>query len=152
MSALPSSSLLISPILDRDGLWAALEWQAQAFADRSELRCLWSMDIEPGLGDPDSPLATSVSQIFEELLSNVTRHAQATQVEIRISATPSDITLLVKDDGRGAPPSAFDSTVAYGVMGMRERAGRFKGWLHIDSQPGQGTTVILTMPSYRGRS
>ena len=56
---------------------------------------------------------------------------------------------MVKDNGRGAPPSAFDSTDAYGVMGMRERAGHFKGWLHIDSQLGQGTTVILTMPPYR---
>lgn len=138
-------------ILDHQGLWAALEWQAQEFADSSELRCVWSMDIAPDLSEPDSPLASSVFRIFQELLSNVARHAQATQVEIRISATPSDITLVVKDNGRGAPPSAFDSTDAYGVMGMRERAGHFKGWLHIDSQLGQGTTVILTMPLYRGR-
>lgn len=139
-------------ILDHQGLWAALEWQAQEFADSSELHCAWSLDIAPDLPDPEGPLATSVFRIFQELLSNVARHAQASQVEIRISATASDITLVVKDNGRGAPPSAFDSPDAYGVMGMRERAGHFKGWLHIDSQMGQGTTVILTMPVYRGRA
>ena len=136
-------------ILDHQGLWATLEWQAQDFADSGELRCLWSMDIAPNLTAPDGPLATAVFRIFQELLSNVARHANATQVEIRISATASDITLLVKDNGRGAPPSAFDSTDAYGVMGMRERAGHFGGWLHIDSQLGSGTTVILTMPLYQ---
>jgi len=136
-------------ILDHQGLWATLEWQAQEFSDSSELRCGWSMNIAPGLKDPEGPLATAVFRIFQELLSNVARHAQASQVEIRISATPSDITLVVKDNGKGAPPSAFDSNSAYGVMGMRERAGHFGGWLHIDSKIGVGTTVILTMPPYR---
>jgi PAS domain S-box-containing protein len=136
-------------ILDHQGLWATLEWQAQDFADSSDTRCLWSMDIAPGLNAPDGPLATAVFRIFQELLSNVARHARATVVEIRISATASDITLLVKDNGRGAPPSSFESADAYGVMGMRERAGHFGGWLHINSQLDLGTTVILTMPLYQ---
>jgi len=79
----------------------------------------------------------------------VARHAQASEVHIRISAHASDITVVVKDNGKGAPPSAFDNSDAYGVMGMRERAGHFGGWLHIDSQMGLGTQVILTMPMYQ---
>jgi signal transduction histidine kinase len=55
----------------------------------------------------------------------------------------------VQDNGKGAPPSAFESSDAYGVMGMRERAGHFGGWLHIDSQMGLGTKVILTIPMYQ---
>ena len=65
---------------------------------------------------------------------------------IRIRATSGELTLLVRDNGKGAPPSAFESHDAFGVMGMRERAGHFGGWVQIDSQPGQGTQVILSMP------
>lgn len=136
-------------ILDHQGLWATLEWQLQDFIDNSELTCDWVIDIAPGLRDPGGPLATAVFRIFQELLSNVARHARATRVEVRISATASDLTLRVKDNGRGAPPSAFERPDAWGVMGMRERAGHFGGWLHIDSQPGQGTQVILSMPLYQ---
>ena len=133
-------------ILDHQGLWATLEWQAQDFADSGELRCLWSMDIAPNLKAPEGPLATAVFRIFQELLSNVARHAHATQVEIRISATPSDITLVVKDNGRGAPPSAFDSTDAYGVMGMRERAAMAGGRFELGTAPLGGLRVMLWLP------
>lgn len=136
-------------ILEHQGLWASLAWQAQDFCDNSELQCAWSVDIAPNLLAPDDPLATAVVSIFDEMLSNVARHSLASRVEIRISAHASDITLVVKDNGKGAPPSAFDSFSAHGVKGMREHAGQFGGWLYIDSQMGQGTTVILTMPMYR---
>ncbi|HRH18361.1 MAG TPA: hypothetical protein PLS22_12995, partial [Aquabacterium sp.] len=72
--------------------------------------------------------------------------AQASEVHIRVRATHSDLTLLVKDNGKGAPSSAFERHDAYGVMGMRERAGHHGGWLQIDSQPGGGTQIILSMP------
>jgi PAS domain S-box-containing protein len=136
-------------VLDHQGLWAALEWQAQEFIDSSDLKCHWSMDITPGLKAPEGPMATAVFRIFQELLSNVARHAHASEVHIRISAHASDITVVVQDNGKGAPPSAFESSDAYGVMGMRERAGHFGGWLHIDSQMGLGTKVILTIPMYQ---
>lgn len=133
-------------ILDHQGLWATLEWQAQDFIDSSELRCQWSMDVAPGLPAPQGNFATAVFRIFQEMLSNVARHAQASEVHIRVRATHSDLTLLVKDNGKGAPSSAFERHDAYGVMGMRERAGHHGGWLQIDSQPGGGTQIILSMP------
>jgi PAS domain S-box-containing protein len=133
-------------ILDHQGLWATLEWQVQDFIDASELKCHWSMDIAPTLPTPQGPFATAVFRIFQEMLNNVARHAQASEVDIRVRATHGDLTLLVKDNGKGAPPSAFDRHDAYGVMGMRERAGHHGGWLQIDSQPGGGTQLILSMP------
>lgn len=133
-------------ILDHQGLWATLEWQVQDFIDGSELACEGSIDITPGLPAPEGAHATAIFRIFQEMLSNVARHAQASEVLIRVRATPGDLTLLVKDNGKGAPPSAFERPDAYGVMGMRERAGHHGGWLQIDSQPGQGTQVILSMP------
>ena len=133
-------------IVDEMGLWATLELQAKAFTDTGPAQCEWSMDIAPALSAPEGPMATAIYRIFQEMLSNVSRHAQATKVQLRIRATPSDITLLVKDNGRGAPPSVFDRHDAHGIAGMRERAGHFGGWLQIDSQPGQGTQLILSMP------
>lgn len=138
-------------ILDHQGLWATLEWQVQDFIDSSELACEWSIDIEPDLPAPEGPHATAIFRIFQEMLSNVARHAQATEVTIRVRATQGDLTLLVKDNGKGAPPSAFERADAYGVMGMRERAGHHGGWLQITSEPGQGTQVILSMPLERQR-
>ena len=139
-------------LCDLQGLWVALETQVREFSTRGGIHCHWAIDITPGTKAPEGPLATAVFRIFQELLDNVVRHACASEVEVRISATPSDITLLVKDNGRGAPPSVFDGRDANGVMGMRLKAGQFGGWLHIDSQLGTGTTVILSMPLYQARN
>ncbi len=141
--------------LEPNGLWAALHAQARHFMGHSAAQCHWSLDIPPGLSVTNADMAAAVLRIFEELLSNVDRHAQASEVRMRISAHASDITIVVQDNGRGAPPSAFDRLDAHGVMAMRERATRFGGWLHIDSQMGMGTKAILTMPMYqrlRGRT
>lgn len=133
-------------ILDHQGLWPTLEWQVQDFIASSEMQCNWSIDIAPDLPAPTGHLATAIFRIFQEMLSNVARHAQATAVTISVRAMPGDLTLLVKDNGKGAPPSAFERHDAFGVMGMKERAGHFGGWLQIDSQVGGGTKVILSMP------
>ena len=65
---------------------------------------------------------------------------------IAIQATANDISVSVRDNGRGGDASAFEAADAYGVMGMRERAGHFGGTLRISSTPGRGTCVRLTMP------
>lgn len=137
--------------LDRLGLWGVLEGQVQEFTDHASIQCSLSMDIAPGLQSPPSDMSAAVYGIFTELLRNVARHAQATEVEIRVSAHASDVTVVVKDNGRGAPLSLFDGRDAHGVRGMREQASQFGGWLHIDSQMNQGTMAILTMPMYQRR-
>jgi signal transduction histidine kinase len=127
-------------------LWAALEWQAQEFADASELACDSAISIAAGTPVPDGPLAIAVFRIFQEMLSNVARHAHADAVSIRIVAVDATLSVEVADNGRGAPASAFDSPKAYGVMGMRERAGHFGGNITISSVPDGGTRVHLLMP------
>ena len=133
-------------ILDHQGLWAALDWQAQEFAESSELRCDARLDIAAGTPAPTGTLAIAVFRIFQEMLSNVARHARATSVHIRILAEDGLLGIEVSDDGCGAPAAAFDSPRAYGVLGMRERAGHFGGELAISSHPGAGTTVRLRIP------
>ena len=133
-------------ILDHQGLWAALDWQAHEFAESSELRCDARIDIAAGTSAPTGTLAIAVFRIFQEMLSNVARHARATSVHIRILAEDGLLGIEVSDDGCGASAAAFDRPSAYGVLGMRERAGHFGGELAISSHPGAGTTVRLRIP------
>ncbi len=132
-------------ILDHQGLWAALEWQAQEFAESTEIACDWHMHV--GVTEaPGGPAATAVFRIFQEMLSNVARHAQATRVRIAICADATRLTVVVADNGRGAGACKLESPHAYGVLGMRERAGHFGGEVTIESRRGHGTTVRLAMP------
>jgi PAS domain S-box-containing protein len=136
-------------ILDHQGLWAALEWQAQEFVAIADLRCDVQVNVAAGVAPPQGGLAIAVFRILQEMLSNVARHAQASAVQIRIVVDdpPQPVLYLdVRDDGIGATPGAIDDARSYGVMGMRERAGHFGGRLTIDSAPGQGTRVRLVMP------
>ncbi len=145
-------------ILDHQGLWAALEWQAQEFfahsADVSaeghaELQADLQITVAAGVPPPEGGQAIAIFRIFQEMLSNVARHARARHVQVRLWVDdPPDpvLYLSVRDDGVGAPPQALADARSYGVMGMRERAGHFGGQLHIDSAPGQGTRVRLVMP------
>lgn len=132
-------------ILDHQGLWAALEWQAQEFAQSAELALNWCMEMDDA-AEPDASKSMAVFRIFQEMLSNVGRHAQARNLAIRIAACDGNLAVSVRDDGRGAGPEAFDAPHAYGVMGMRERARHFGGRIEIRSAVGKGSLFELHMP------
>ena len=108
-----------------------------------------SAGVAPPAGVLGERWAIAVFRIFQEMLSNVARHAKAQSVHIRlyVDGPPQPVLHLeVRDDGVGAERDAFSHPHSYGVMGMRERAGHFGGELMIDSVPGHGTLVRLTMP------
>ncbi len=136
-------------ILDHQGLWAALEWQAQEVIDRMEWQADVQVVVAAGVVAPQGGQAIAVFRIFQEMLSNVARHAQARRVAIRIlvDSPPEPVLLLeLRDDGVGASAQALGARDSYGVMGMRERAGHHGGQLRFESAPGAGTTVRLVMP------
>jgi PAS domain S-box-containing protein len=141
-------------ILDHQGLWAALEWQAHEFAQSAELSLDWSMVGTEQVELPEN-LAMSVFRIFQEMLSNVARHARATHIVVNVEVDSATLSLLVHDNGCGAPVEAFDAATAYGVMGMRERARHHDGHLSVTSRIGQGSLFDLRIPlqqAYCGRS
>jgi PAS domain S-box-containing protein len=136
-------------ILDHQGLWAALEWQAQEFIESSELDATLQVHVAAGVAPPEGGLAIAVFRIFQEMLSNVARHARAKSLQLRITVDdpPQPVLYIdVRDDGVGAAPAALADPQSFGVIGMRERAGHFGGRITIDSAPGQGTRVRLVMP------
>ena len=132
-------------ILDHQGLWGALEWQAQEFVQSAEQQLKWCMEVNEQRELPE-PMAMAVFRIFQEMLSNVGRHARAHTVDVDIVEREGWLHLSVEDDGCGALPQVFESPQAYGILGMRERARHFGGVIDIDSQPGRGTRMRLSMP------
>jgi PAS domain S-box-containing protein len=132
-------------ILDHQGLWAALEWQTQEFARSAELQLLWHMAVDEDMELPEAD-AMAIFRIFQEMLSNVGRHARATTLQVRIETRDHTLLILVCDDGVGAPMQAFEAADAYGILGMRERARHLDGELSIWSEPGQGSCFRLALP------
>ncbi|MFN9473110.1 PAS domain S-box protein [Acidovorax sp.] len=131
-------------ILDHQGLWAALEWQAQEFAQSAEIALDWRCVPPPG--DLPEAAAMAVFRIFQEILSNVGRHARAGSLAVDIGLREGWLQMRVQDDGVGAAPQALESPTAYGVMGMRERARQLGGRLAITSASGAGSCVLLEVP------
>jgi signal transduction histidine kinase len=129
-------------ILDHQGLWAALDWQAHEFVQSAELQLDWQMDVLQAV-PIDEQAGIGIFRIFQEMLSNVGRHAQASRVAITIEASLEAINITVQDNGRGANLAAFEAADAYGVMGMRERARHLGGTIAISSQPGVGSAFHL---------
>ncbi|REM39470.1 histidine kinase, partial [Mycobacterium tuberculosis] len=81
---------------------AALEWQAHEFVQAAELALDWRVDVPPGVELPE-PAAIAVFRIFQEMLSNVGRHAKASSLDIRIGVEQGRLSIGVRDDGVGAP-------------------------------------------------
>ena len=130
--------------LDDLGLSAALEWQAQEFQSRTGIRCQVALLQEPLA--LDSERSTAIFRIFQESLTNVVRHAQATRVEARLEREADQLIFQVRDNGKGFNPAEVKSRRSLGFVGMQERAFLLNGELNIDSIPGTGTTLTLRIP------
>jgi signal transduction histidine kinase len=131
-------------ILDNLGLAAAIEWQASEFQTRTGIDCRVNSTLRDLTIATDS--ATAVFRIFQETLTNVARHAQATAVTVDLGEQQGRIVLQVADNGRGIDLGEVMLSKSVGLVGMRERAAILGGDLVISGAPGQGTTVVLSIP------
>jgi signal transduction histidine kinase len=132
-------------ILDHLGLVAALEWQANEFQNRTGIKC----EVHEQLQDAelDTNLATTFFRIFQETLTNIIRHAGATQVSVSLKEDDDRIIMDVKDNGRGITPEDISNTTSLGLLGMKERAALLGGEFRIGPvRGGQGTRVTVTIP------
>ena len=131
-------------ILDDMGLVAAIGWQTKEFQKRLGIRCRAELPAEPAhLG---SALSTAVFRIFQEILTNIARHARAGSVSVQLKISRERLTLKVTDDGAGMAESAVHARKSLGLLGMRERAQLFGGEVSFHGSPGHGTTVSLSVP------
>lgn len=130
--------------LDALGLTAALEAQAQEFEDRTGIRCIVVLPREPLA--LDSEHSTAIFRIFQESLTNVARHAQATRVNARLEIQENQLILVVQDNGRGFDEAQLGGRRSLGLVGMQERAFLLNGEFKIEGVPGSGTKVTLRIP------
>jgi signal transduction histidine kinase len=130
--------------LDDLGLAVALEWQAQEFEKRTSIQCCIALPSEYLAIDTDR--STAIFRIFQESLTNVARHSQATRVEATLSKERTQIVLEIRDNGRGFDSKEVKTRNSFGLIGMEERAILLNGTLHIAGNQGQGTTVTLRVP------
>jgi signal transduction histidine kinase len=139
------ASRLRPEVLDELGLAAAIDWQAGDFQRRSGIRCNVSLSEKALALDRDR--STAAFRIFQELLTNVARHANATRIDVGVRPDGNAFVLTVEDNGNGIDSQAERSPKSLGLMGMRERVLAFGGAVEIAGESGKGTRVKVTIPN-----
>jgi signal transduction histidine kinase len=92
-------------------------------------------------------IENNLLRVGQEAITNATKHAQAAHIKVKLEFTDTQFQMLVADDGHGFDPSRpRSSTGGFGLVGMRERVAELQGELKINSAPGQGTEIKLTIP------
>jgi signal transduction histidine kinase len=131
-------------ILDDIGLVAAIEWQSNDFQKRSGIKTKFNCSNKDLLTPPD--ISTGLFRIFQESLTNVARHANATEIVASITRTNNKIILEIKDNGKGFDVSTISHKRTLGLLGMKERTMIMGGEYKILSEKGNGTTVVVSVP------
>ncbi len=131
-------------VLDEIGLAAAFEWQAREFQRRTGIRC--HVNIPAKFVDPDKERSTALFRVYQELLTNVARHANATRVNVTIAEGDTSLGLTVEDNGRGIKAKEIESPRSLGFLGLRERVLAFGGSVDVKGDEGKGTRVSVSVP------
>lgn len=138
------SSELRPSLLDDMGLFTAIEWHLEDFSKRTGLETSLLAGKEPEKL-PDN-IKTGLYRIFQESLTNVVRHANATKVIIRAEVNDNMLVLSIADNGTGFDVSKIKSKKTFGILGMQERSAMMGGNYSITSAPGKGTTIVVSVP------
>lgn len=130
--------------LDSFGLKAAIADQAVEFANYAGLTCQASLPDEELAYGPEVDIA--LYRTVQEALSNVSRHARASHVDIVLDDDEDQIMLSIRDDGQGMPAGEVDTRMRHGLLALRERALYLGGQLRLRSEAGKGTSVVVSLP------
>jgi PAS domain S-box-containing protein len=138
------SRMLRSPVLDHLGLTEAIRSTARRLIDGTEIAC--EIVSKPKDIVLEKEISTAFFRVFQEALTNITRHAQAKTVTVSLKKSDHRVIMEVADDGRGIAREEIENPKSIGLTGMRERAYAAGGSLTITGVRGQGTTVMLSVP------
>ena len=138
------SAELRPSILDDLGLAEALEWWGIEFEKRSGIACSFTAPAQH-LQVPTA-IAIGLFRIYQESLTNVARHAQAKNVFSQLELNNNQLLLKITDNGKGFDSSNIGHKKTLGLLGMKERTLMMGGSYEITSEPGKGTTVIISAP------
>jgi len=141
------ASELRPSVLDDFGLVVAIRWQARKFGDRTGIvvRC----DCPADNVDLNQEQSTAVFRIFQEALTNILRHANATRVDVTMVEEAGAFVLTIRDNGRGIADDEKSGQRSIGILGMRERAHLVGGEMDISGVAGEGTAITVRLPSQK---
>lgn len=147
MNATISMARALRPSMLDHGVFPALEWQAHEFEERTGTACRVSCNDEEAMLDIEQ--STALYRIFQEALTNVVKHSRASRVDVELFINASIVTLEVRDNGVGLEAGALAKPTSFGIRGMMERVRALGGWLDFSGPPGQGATVMISIPRRR---
>ncbi len=137
-------SLDLRPGILDCGIAAAIRWQVKEFIKRNNIVCQISChNDEIPL---DSDLSVSIFRIFQETLTNISKHAGATNIRVKLAEKDGTVLLEVTDNGHGITRCDMEKQDSFGIRGMRERCQQLKGSFHVSGIPGKGTKVTICIP------
>lgn len=131
-------------LLDDLGLVAAIEWQTEEFQSRTGITCRLAAD--PKDIEVDEKRSTALFRIFQETLTNVARHAQATRVYVSLKEKDEHLELRIRDNGIGIKKEQVSNPKSFGLLGTGQRVHPWGGEVNISGRPGKGTTVVVRVP------
>jgi signal transduction histidine kinase len=134
----------LRPAILEQGLVAALQWMTARFERRTGIEAALRVGEERLELPSGVPLVAY--RTAQEALTNVSKHAGATRVDIELSQDSGVLTLEIRDNGRGIAPADLAKERSFGIRGLHERAATVGGWVDLSSAPGAGTSLILTVP------
>ena len=133
--------------LDDLSLSDALEGLIDDWKNRNQMECALCADVDDEVLSDE--VKTAAFRMTQEALTNVSRYAQASKVEINLVSDEQTLNITISDDGCGMEPGAADKPTSFGLLGMRERVETLGGTLCIESAPGKGTRIEATIPLTR---
>jgi signal transduction histidine kinase len=131
-------------VLDHLGLPMAIQFEAERFHKRSDVTV--KLRLIENVAELKPEVASAMFRIFQEALTNVARHSEATELDIRLSREDENFVLIVKDNGKGISTEALKNPRSLGLVGMKERASLLGGTVTFESPAGGGTLVRLEVP------
>jgi PAS domain S-box-containing protein len=133
-------------VLSELGLVAATEWLVQDFSRRTGIKAELDLDLDEHALALDDRLATAMFRALQESLTNVARHSRASRVDVSLAIPNGALVLKVQDNGKGMAPGEERKSGSFGLLGMRERVQALGGRVMVRSNPGEGTTLEVSVP------
>ena len=132
-------------LLDKLGFVEAIKWQSREFEKRTGIKM--ALSLPQGLLDIPGKTSIALFRIFQECLTNISRHSQAANVSCVLRKNGDELSLTVTDDGKGFDVSAIEQMQSLGLLGMKERTVMIGGKYEVFSEPGKGTRVAVVLPA-----
>jgi len=131
-------------ILDNRGLEDAINWVSKQFTSSTGIQINLNCTIDD-IELPDAT-ATCIFRVFQEALTNITKYSGASMVEACLYRNENEISISITDNGKGFDPTAVKSQSSFGILGMQERVFSLGGIFKLDTSPGKGTAITISLP------